>query len=566
MADRSHMESPLDRMVCAVAFRFGPENIFNSQTIAIWQKPGFAASIPIAPKCRVLSTSHCSPAAPVTAASLQFRGFNMNRSQFVQMASVATLIVVRTTSIGHAGDWPKLLDHPPAGANTIALFNGDALRFGAAKLKQLKTGDQQVAADNLLADLPEHAKRAAVSANIDFDSLEPIWESAAVIFESKIPNLKGIADREGGYIDQISGKSVVWSPRGRYYVPHGSDRVDVHLPANRPAVARWIRSLGQSSQPLADYLKRAAEHALDGTALLLAVDMADTISPVQAAAKLATLKSVSAAKVSPESLAKLLGDLRGMTFTVTVTDQFMGHLQLDFGSSPALLSESGQGMLVEACSRRGILLPELREWKSSVERNAFVLNGPLDAISVVNLLSFFNSTPSSNDSHYESPSGTKENSGPDSSAKMAQASRKYFGSTQRILQECRNTKGLSAGERGVFNDRLSRKIDQLPLLNVDKDLLDYGANVAQLLRGAGLAIRSASVAAGGQKATQATSTRSVGYAFSSYSFNDNTAYNESLTNQAHAEGMQQHLGNMQQVDTLTAEIRRQMTERYMIEF
>jgi hypothetical protein len=490
----------------------------------------------------------------------------MIRSQTLSIATVTIFISLSIVPLVRAGDWPKLLDHPPAGANTIALFNADALRLGAAKLKQFKEGEQQPAAANLLAELPEHAKRAAVSANIDFDSLEPVWESAAVVFEKYAPTPKAISEQEGGYVDQISGRPVVWSPRGRYYVPHGSDRVDVHLPANRPAVARWIRSLAQSSPPLSDYLKRTAEHALDGTALLLAVDMTDTVSPVQAVQKLATLKSVSAAKVNPESLAKLLGDLRGMTFTVTVTDQFMGHLQLDFGSSPTILAEGGQGILVEACSRRGILLPELREWKSSVERNAFVLAGPLDAISVVNLLSFFNSTPSTSDTHYESPSETKESSSQDSTAKAAQASRKYFGATQRILQECRNTKGLSAGERGVFNDRLSRKIDQLPMLNVDKDLLDYGANIAQLLRGAGLAIRSASVAAGGQNATQASSSRSVGYVFSSYSFNDNTAYNESLTNQAHAQGMQQHLGNMQQVDTLTAEIRRQMTERYMIEF
>jgi hypothetical protein len=490
----------------------------------------------------------------------------MNLSPFVRLATVAALISIGAVPICRAGDWPKLLDHPPAGANTIALFNADALKFGAAKLKQFKEGEQQPAAANLLAELPEHAKRAAVSANIDFDSLEPFWESAAVIFEKYSPVPKAIADQEGGYVDQISGRPVIWSPRGRYIVPRGADRVDVHIPANRPAVARWIRSLSQSSQPLPEYLKHAAERALDGTALVLAVDMTDTVSPVQAAAKLATLKSVSAAKTNPENLAKLLGDLRGMTFTVTVSDQFMGHLQLDFGSSPAMLAETGQGMLVEACSRRGILLPEMREWKSSVEHNAFVLSGPLDAISVVNLLSFFTSTPSTSDTHYESQSGTKESSAQDSTAKMAHASRKYFGSTQRILQECRDTKGLSAGERGVFNDRLSRKIDQLPLLNVDKDLLDYGANVAQLLRGAGLAIRSASVAAGGQKATQASSYGYRGYGFGGYSFNDNTAYNESLTNQAHAQGMQQHLGNMQQVDTLTAEIRRQMTERYMIEF
>lgn len=490
----------------------------------------------------------------------------MNRSPSARASSIATLLLIGMAQICQGGDWPKLLDHSPDGANTIALFNAEALRFGAAKLKQFKEGEQQSAAGDLLAELPENSKRAAISANIDFDSLEPIWEAATVTFSKNIPTSQALAEQQGGYIDQISKKPVVWSPRGRYIVPLGADRVAVHIPANRKAVSHWVRGLSQASQPLPDYLKRTAERALDGTALLLAVDMADTVSPIPMAAKLATLKSVSAAKVNPEAVAKLLGDLHGFTLTVTVKDQFIGHLQLDFGSTPTLLRESGQAMLVEACARRGILLPELREWTAAVEGKSFVLSGPLDAISVVNLLSFFTSTPSAHDATDESPGVPKESSANDGPAKMAQASRRYFTAVQRVLQECRNTKGLSVGERGVFNDRLSRKIDQLPLLNVDKDLLDYGQNVAQLIRGAGLAIRSANVAAGGQKATQASSSSYRGYYYSGYSFNDNTAYNESLTNQAHAEGMQQHIGNMQQVDNLTAEIRRLMTERYMIEF
>ena len=56
------------------------------------------------------------------------------------------------------------------------------------------------------------------------------------------------------------------------------------------------------------------------------------------------------------------------------------------------------------------------------------------------------------------------------------------------------------------------------------------------------------------------------HAWVAWKCGDNTAYNESLTRQAHAEGMQAHLTNMQQVDTLTSQIRRQMTERYQIEF
>jgi len=62
------------------------------------------------------------------------------------------------------------------------------------------------------------------------------------------------------------------------------------------------------------------------------------------------------------------------------------------------------------------------------------------------------------------------------------------------------------------------------------------------------------------KAVQASSSRCVSYYDSGYSFNDNTADNEPLTRQAHAEGMQQHVSKIQQIDNQTAEIRRAMTQ------
>jgi len=181
------------------------------------------------------------------------------------------------------------------------------------------------------------------------------------------------------------------------------------------------------------------------------------------------------------------------------------------------------------------------------------------------LISFLTSSPASNDAVYASTASASESSASTGTSKTAQASKRYFTSVQRILSQCRDTKGLSVAERGVFNDKLSRKIDDLPMLDVDKELLDYGATVAQLIRGAGLAIRSANVAAGGQKAVAATSVAWGGY-YGGFAFNDNVAYNDSLTRQAHAEGMQNHIGNMQQVDNLTAEIRRKMVEKYSIEF
>ncbi|MBI3864748.1 MAG: hypothetical protein HY290_22960 [Planctomycetia bacterium] len=489
----------------------------------------------------------------------------MSSPRTVLTASTLILALFASASSLPGAEWAALLTHPPAGANMVVLVNSDALRLGAAKLKNAKDGAQKEAAANILAEIPEHTRRAAIAAFVDFDSLEPVWQSTTATFEKgKVPTAKAIADHEGGYLDQVAGKTVVWSPRGRYIIPHGADRLAVYKPADRPGAARWMRGLTKPAQPLPDYLKKTVDRTLDGAALVLAVDMVDSISPVSAKTKLGSLPSLANAKAELDALSQLIGDLHGVTFTVSVEDQFMGELRFDFGSAAGPLNKAGKDLVVEAFSRRGLLLPELREWKGGVHGKSYVLDGPLDASSVINLLAFLTGSPSTDDAAYHGGASTAEST-TSAGTTQAQASKRYFTSVQRILSECRDTKGLSVAQRGVFNDKLSRKIDQLPLLHVDKDLLDYGANIAQLIRGAGAAIRTANVAAGGQKAVAATSSTWYGYG-GGFSFNDNSEYNSSLERQAHAQGMQQHVTNMEQVDNLTAEIRRSMTDKYQIEF
>ncbi len=472
-----------------------------------------------------------------------------------------------TLSTAVAGDWPKLLDHPRAGTNTIAMINADVLRLGASKLKHFKGGEQKAGGADLVAELPEHAKKAALSAFLDFDSLEPVWEMGTLTFEkNKLPTPKGIAEHEGGYLDNVAGKPVVWSPRNRYILLQNAERLTINTPADRSAVANWIRSLSKSAQALPDYLKRAAEKSADDAGLVLAIDMADTVSPVPLKEKLATLQSLADAKINLDELARLFGELEGVTFSVTLEEQFQGRLQVDFSAAPTLLQRAGKPLLVEALGRRGILLPEMRDWEGHVEGKSLVLSGPLNALSIVSLLTLFKSSPSADTSPAYDSSGSGPGVASSSDEKQkAQASKRYFTSVTRVIEETRNVKGVSVAEHGVWNDKLARKIDQVPMLNVDKDLLDYGAQVSQLIRGAGVAIKNANMVAGAQKMPN-TAYGYVGYGYAAYSINDNSGYNAVLSRQAHAAGMEQHVGNLEQVDNLTTAIRRAMTERYNIEF
>ncbi len=494
----------------------------------------------------------------------------MHRPQMTFLFTILAFVCSPLLRTARAGEWPKLLDHPRAGTNAIALVNADALRLGALKLKNYKGGEQKGAAANLMAELPEHVKKAALSSFLDLDTLDPVWEMGTLIFEkNKLPTPTGIATHEGGYVDDVAGRKVIWSPRNRYILLQNADRLTINKPADRPAVANWIRSLTKGAVPLPDYLKRAAERTSDNAPLVLAIEMVDAVSPIPLKEKMATLQSLAGTKIDLGALAKLFGEIQGITFSISTEEQFQGQLQIDFSSAATLLQKHGKPVVLEILGRRGILLPEMKEWEGHVEGKALILSGPINAMSIVNLLSLFSSTPSAD----TSPDESSENSQSEEK-KKGQMSKRYFTSVTRIVEETRNLKGVGIGEHGIWNDKLSRKIDQLPILGVDPDVLNYGANVSQLLRGAGITIRKANIVAGTQIAPDVTTTASAGfgvgygggYGYGAYSINNNEFYNQQVWQQAHATGITQHISNLEQIDNLTRAIRRAMTERYQVEF
>ena len=89
---------------------------------------------------------------------------------------------------------------------------------------------------------------------------------------------------------------------------------------------------------------------------------------------------------------------------------------------------------------------------------------------------------------------TAEESAQSKEQLVAQASQKYFKRVNELLDDLKETKDRSDnytwGQIGVWMDKYAKKIDQLSVLNVDQELVEYGAHVSDLLRSAYGAIRT----------------------------------------------------------------------------
>jgi len=183
----------------------------------------------------------------------------------------------------------------------------------------------------------------------------------------------------------------------------------------------------------------------------------------------------------------------------------------------------------------------------------------------------------------------------ESAEKMKEASLSYFQSVGELLKDLkrqgkRSGSTYTTGSMSMWYDKFARKIDDLPMLSVDPYLLDYGATTSATLRQASDVLKT-----GGTRSKTAqlnapkvydsyTYTDVYGYTFHSGPYSvgvipwgySDTYYqvNERETNANRARIRMNHRNEsirsarslIDSIDSSTASIRRQMTQKYQVEF
>jgi hypothetical protein len=163
----------------------------------------------------------------------------------------------------------------------------------------------------------------------------------------------------------------------------------------------------------------------------------------------------------------------------------------------------------------------------------------------------------------------------------AQASQQYFHQVQDLLddlsKERKNNRNYNMAQIGVWMDKYAKKVDQLPVLNVDPELIQYGAFVADALRAGYTAIRTSSARSRVRQLNTDVPTHSYGYQ-GVYGYTYRTGYSTIADHREYWQdrtrvrseerviSAQSARDIMAQVDDATAEIRRKMTQKYQINF
>lgn len=432
-------------------------------------------------------------------------------------------------------------------------------------------------------DLPGNVVRVRIAAELDLESFQPDWEIGYAAVE-KTSTAESIAQREGGYVDTLQGRSIVWTPNEMYLVPLADNVVSIVRPADRKFVGQWLKK--DRSNVVSSYLQQVAGQLTDRQSVSIAVDLEDVLSTGVLNEKLAQSKSLQGKNI--ESIAKSLSSVQGITISVA-SDALEATVLIDFLSAPTELTPVAKAFFAEVLTARGVQLDEFSQWKMSAvsEGKTLSFTGPIASETLDDLLGMFTVHRASRGvttvTKTDSPSApTAPQTSP---SVVAENTRDYFRKVINIVHRVRDYSANNTGERAQWNGNMANRIDEMPTLEVDPQMVMFGAEVAKSLRSNSMSMQLTNISQGAaavaadagtgafSTATAVGTMAGMGYGYGGYgnygTYGGNFVDPNSPVKyyrMGQAQGNTSFKELMARLEQSLADMRRTMTEKYKIQF
>jgi hypothetical protein len=465
----------------------------------------------------------------------------------------------------------ELLRRVPESANTLIMIDVERMLMSPIAMRE-KWRDKANSAAGQMLHFPANAERYMLASKLDFvANFANLWD-IALIETNEAVSLPYLAKSEGGYLDTLDGQQIAYSPRNAFFVSFKPTILGVSFPANRQEVGRWVRSVERHEKPqISDYLQNAVTLAHGKSHIVVAMDLGDLLTSRLVRDRLHHAESLAGKKVDLDTLTRVFTSIKGVTMTVEATERLLGKIRLDLGESATPIKEVARALMIEALERNGMLLDEMKDWRLLVEVNAVSLEGRLSSKSLRTLTDLI-PFPVQTVDLKGAESKASESSPGTASASSAQdqkvtASKKYFQHISLRLgdlrTEVRDSKKAKFAQ--MMLDKAAAEIDRLPVLNVDEELLAYGAGVSSSLRGMRNLSKNAQLDYVYRKAS--IQGNSGGYGYGGFYGGGSVAGATTSTYRQETALLQSNeLEVFTMLQEKTAEVRKKMTLKYQVEF
>lgn len=474
---------------------------------------------------------------------------------------LSTIVLFGLAWAGPLSAADELLKRVPAGANAMMVI--DVAALGATPMAQAQgwAKKHEAAFVERPMMLPPEASRIVLASQLNFaGELNVDWEVAVMSLLEPL-SMRSIARSEGGYLDKIGGADCAWVPSDAYFVTLDAKQLGVVYPANRQFVSRWAQD--NAGAVSSGYLLVADKQVDRTNQIVMAIDLKDVPQPHRTRERLQASPALKTMSGKLDAIEKLVAGMRGLTLKISVGQSAKGTLRVDFSESPSVLGTQAKPLVLEALDNVGAKLPGIDQWTAKTEAQSIVLEGPLSTDALRRVFSLLELPSTKFSSLKNEIPDTPTAATPDAKATASQA---YYKGVSVLIEDLRKTLGETRDNHAVWMERYGRKVDAMPVLNVDEDLLAWGARVGETFRVMALAERSGGIKAGVRKSSIYGNYQ---YGYDSYGYT-NLRSNQSVKGQIDTEERAQakavRYNNWKEIEDATAAIRKEMTKRYQVEF
>jgi hypothetical protein len=256
-------------------------------------------------------------------------------------------------------------------------------------------------------------------------------------------------------------------------------------------------------------------------------------------------------------MAKVLEGIRGARFNVTFDKDTSVRLVVNFDADVGILAPVAKALLLEVLGRQGLAIDEAEDWTATAEGRQLVFSGKLSDSGLMRLSTLL-----------ELPSDLIDDPEVNADAEnpALYATQAYYKKVQGLLDDLFHKKKQSFGQYAQWAEQYAQKIDRLPLLNVDKEMQDYGTRISDLLRTGAKSFKGVGIRSAGRQ-SQVWNSGYVTYGYYGWSTYDASGQEKrAIRGQEKATGAMDAAEMRRLIDAEAAAIRKVMVDRYKVEF
>lgn len=502
----------------------------------------------------------------------------------------ACLLMWLTAAPAAWGQFRDLVDRVPRTANAVLILNMDKVKGSAMGQREGWAKKFEEAFVAGLSRVPPQATRYILAADIDFELMQPSWEVAIVDLD--VPqSVQAFVKVRGGVADTIEELPAAALRNNVYLIQFGPTTIGGMGPANRQAVVRWIRQVQDPQRPpLSPYLQQAAGYSDDaGTDIILAIDLTGVYAWEAVAAYVKGKEPMlKAAGSDVRTVTNLLASVQGLRMGVRIADSANGSLVVDFTQPVTIPAPLAKQLLLGALSDAGMKIGDIGNWEAKVKDHTVSLVGYLSLPGLRRISSLIDSpAPSESQAELTRPDAPKA----DPVEAQVAATLQHYRAVQTLFTDLKHEMDdlNNLNQSAVWFDKYAKKIENMPILNVDEEMLAYSAYVARQLRNASAAVRTMGIR-GGMRQSQITGGSTLPYNVSAYGYGSYgpfsgyagfgaTASYDPMADVRGTTAARRVVANEEkgimandvrtiqdQLNQATADIRRKMTLKYKVEF